>query len=111
RTQEAIAYLEAHRQPVRASVELALGRSYLHSERPEKGTEILKHLYFTMPASSEAEEAATMLGSGIEGSFSDEKGRADLLAKAGHWGEAERIYRGLQSKAPAEDRGDVEVAL
>lgn len=53
RTQEAITYLEAHRQPVRAAVELALGRSYLHSESPEKGMEILKHLYFTMPVSSE----------------------------------------------------------
>ena len=48
RTPEAIAYLEAHRQPVRAAVELALGRSYLHSESPEKGLEILKHLNFTM---------------------------------------------------------------
>ena len=61
RTQEAIAYLEAHRQPVRAAVELALGRSYLHSESPEKGVEILKHLYFTMPVSSEADEAAVLL--------------------------------------------------
>jgi soluble lytic murein transglycosylase len=114
RTQEAIAYLEAHRKPVRAAVELALGRSYLHSESPEKGMEILKHLYFTMPASSEADEAAVLLtaaGSGIEGSYSDEKGRADLLAKAGHWGEAERVYRQLESKAPAEERGNVEVAL
>ena len=114
RTQEAIAYLEAHRQPVRAAVELALGRSYLHSESPEKGMEILKHLYFTMPASSEADEAAALLtaaGSGLEGSYSDEKSRADLLAKAGRWGEAERAYRELESTAPAEELGNVEVAL
>jgi peptidoglycan lytic transglycosylase len=114
RTQDAIAYLEAHRQPVRASVELALGRSYLRSESPEKGMEILKHLYFTMPASTEADEAATLLtaaGSGLEGSFADEKARADLLAKAGRWGEAERMYRELQSKASAEELGSVEVAL
>jgi len=37
KTQEAIAYLETHRQPVRASVELALGKSYLHAGHPEKG--------------------------------------------------------------------------
>jgi soluble lytic murein transglycosylase len=114
RTQEAIAYLEAHRQPVRASVELALGRSYLRSESPEKGMEILKHLYFTMPASAEADAAATLLtgaGSEIEGSYSDEKARADLLAKAGRWGEAERIYRELQSKATVEELGSVQVAL
>ena len=67
RTPEAIAYLEAHRQPVRASVELALGRSYLHSASPEKGMEILKHLYFTMPASSEADQAAgSVNGAGSE---------------------------------------------
>jgi soluble lytic murein transglycosylase len=114
KTQEAIVYLEAHRQPVKASVELALGRSYLHSERPEKGMEILKHLYFTMPASPEAEEAATLLttaGSGLEGSYTEEMTRADLLAKAGHWGEAEHIYRELQSKASPEELGGVEVAL
>jgi soluble lytic murein transglycosylase len=114
RTQEAIAYLEAHRQPVRAAVELALGRSYLHSESPEKGVAILKHLYFTMPVSSEADEAAVLLtaaGSGLEGSYSEEKGRADLLAKSGRWGEAERIYRELESRAPAEEMGNVAVAL
>ena len=59
--QEAIAYLEAHRQPVKASVELALGKCYLHTEHPEKGMEILRHLYFTMPASTEAVEAATVV--------------------------------------------------
>jgi len=114
RTQEAIAYLEAHRQPVRASLELALGKSYLHSERPEKGMEILKHLYFTMPASFEADQAAILLtgaGSGIEGSYPEEMGRAELLAKAGRWGEAERVYREWENKAPAEERGNVEVAL
>ena len=114
RTQEAITYLEAHRQPVRASVELALGKSYLHSEHPEKGMEILKHLYFTMPASSEADEAASQLtiaGSALEGSYADESTRAELLTKAGRYGEAERAYRELESKAPAEEVGSVAVAL
>jgi soluble lytic murein transglycosylase len=93
RTQDAIDYLEAHRLPTRASVELALGKSYLHSDHPEKGMEILKHLYFTMPLSPESAEAASQLteaGSALEGSYADEKGRADLLAGAGHWTEAER---------------------
>jgi soluble lytic murein transglycosylase len=114
RTQEAIAYLEAHRLPVRASVELALGKSYLHSDHPEKGMEILKHLYFTMPQSAEADEAATVLtanGSALEGSYNDEKTRADLLAKAGHWENAAHAYRLLQSKAPATELGAVQVAL
>lgn len=114
KTQEAITYLEAHRQPLKASVELALGKCYLHTDFPEKGMAILKHLYFTMPASTEAVEAATVLtahGSALEGSYSDEKTRADLLSKAGRWADAAHEYRELQSKAPATDLSDVEVAL
>jgi soluble lytic murein transglycosylase len=114
RTQEAITYLEAHRQPVRASVELALGKSYLRSNHPEKGMEILKHLYFTMPASAEAVEAAAQLtarGSLLEGSYGDEKTRADLLAKAGRWNEAANAYRQLQSTASATELSNVQVAL
>jgi soluble lytic murein transglycosylase len=114
RTVEAITYLEAHRVPVRASVELALGKSYLRTDHPEKGMEILKHLYFTMPTSAEAEAAATQLtaaGSGLEGSYNDEKTRADLLAKAGRWNDAARAYRLLEAKASATELSDVEVAL
>jgi soluble lytic murein transglycosylase len=114
KNQEAIAYLEAHRQPTRASVELALGKCYLRTEHPEKGMEILKHVYFTMPASAEAIDAGTQLtaaGSSLEGSYADEKTRADLLAKAGRYSDAAHAYRVLESKAPAAELGAVEVAL
>ena len=114
RTQEATAYLEAHRLPVRASIELALGKSYLKSEHPEKGMEVLKHLYFTMPLSPEADDAAAQLnaaGSALEGSYADQKVRADVLAGAGRWAEAERAYRDLSGKAPASEQDDVEIAL
>jgi soluble lytic murein transglycosylase len=114
RTAEAITYLEAHRTPARASVELALGRSYLRSPHPEKGMEILKHIYFTTPLSNEATEAATLLtanGSSLEGSYTDEKTRADLLAKAGRWNDAVRAYRAVEERTPVSDLGAVEVAL
>lgn len=114
RTQDAIAYLEAHRLPMRASVELALGKSYLHTDHPEKGMAILKHLYFTMPSSPEAAAAASQLsasGSTLEGSYGDEKTRADLLAKAGRWSDAVRAYRLLESTAPATELDGVKVAL
>jgi soluble lytic murein transglycosylase len=114
RTQEAIAYLEAHRTPTRANVELALGKSYLRSEHPEKGMEILKHLYFNMPTSEQAAEAATALtanGSALEGSYTDEKTRADLLAKAGRWSDAAHAYKMLENRAPATEVSAVEVAL
>jgi len=111
---EAITYLEAHRQPTRASVELALGKCYLRTTRPEKGIEILKHLYFTMPSSAEAALAAAQLtssGSSFEGSYIDQKTRAELLAKAGRWGDAAREYKQLEDKAPAAERSNIEVAL
>ena len=114
KTLEAITYLEAHRMPIKASVELALGKSYLHTDHPEKGMEILRRLYFTMPSSAEAAEAATQLaaaGSALEGSYSDEKTRADLLAKAGRWADAARAYRQLQSKAPAQEQSNLKVAV
>jgi len=114
KTQEAIAYLEAHRLPTKASVELALGKSYLHTDHPEKGMEILKHLYFTMPSSTQAAEAVTQLtamGSTLEGSYNDEKTRADLLAKAARWSDAAQAYRRLLRTAPAAELGSVEVAL
>jgi soluble lytic murein transglycosylase len=114
KSQEAITYLEAHRQPVKASVELALGKCYLRTGHPEKGMEILRHLYFTMPASAEAAEAAIQLtanGSVLEGSYDDQKTRADLLAKAGRWADAVHQYRQLQSVAPATELSEIEVAL
>jgi soluble lytic murein transglycosylase len=114
KTLEAIAYLEAHRLPTRASVEFALGKSYLHTDHPEKGMEILKHLYFTMPSSPEAAGAASQLtanGSALEGSYIDEKTRADLLAKAGRWSDAVHAYRLLEGTASAADLDGVQVAL
>jgi soluble lytic murein transglycosylase len=114
KTQEAIAFLEAHRLPARASVELALGKSYLRTDHPERGMEILKHLYYTMPSSAEAGAAGIQLlsiGSALEGSYSDEKTRADLLAKAGHWADAASAYRQLLNKAPATELSVVQVAL
>jgi soluble lytic murein transglycosylase len=119
RTAEAIAFLEEHRQPVRASVELALGKCYLHSAHPERGMEILKHLYFTMPTSDQAADAASLLtanGSALEGSYADEKMRADLLAKAAaakpaYWADAAHAYRLLESRAPSAELATVQVAL
>ncbi len=114
KTQEAIAYLEAHRLPARATVELALGKSYLRTGHPEKGMEILRHLYFTMPSSAEAAEAAKQLtaaGSALEGSYADQKIRADLLARAGRWPDAEHAYRQILRMAPEGEMGSVEVAL
>jgi soluble lytic murein transglycosylase len=114
RSQDAIAYLEAHRTPLRASVEYALGRSYLHAQNTAKGMEILRHIYFTMPTSEQAVEAASALtanGSALEGSYADERTRADLLARAGRLPEAAKAYRALEERAPLGEIANVQVAL
>jgi soluble lytic murein transglycosylase len=114
RTREAISYLEARRAPTRAAVELALARCYLNSEHPEKGTEILKHLYFSMPTSAEADDAAKLLtagGTAIEGSYPDARARAELLAKAGRSSDAVHDYRQLLMWAPETERANLTIAL
>lgn len=112
--QEAVNYLEAHRAPQRAAVELALGKAYLHAQNPVKGGEILRHLYFTMPTSEQANDAAAALTAAslsIEGRYQDEKQRADLLARSGRANEAVKIYRILEERAPLNEIGNVQVAL
>jgi soluble lytic murein transglycosylase len=111
---EAISFLEANRAPARADAELALGHAYLRSGNPAKGTEILRHLYLTMPLSSEAVQAGTELiakGSSLMGSYAELKKRAAVLAEAHHWPEAVREYRQLLNMAPLEERGEIEVRL
>jgi soluble lytic murein transglycosylase len=114
KTTEAIVYLEAHRTPTRAHLELALGRCYLRSEHPEKGVEILRHLYYTMPTSAEADDAGKLLaaqGWKLEGSYSEIKTRADLLSKAGRWSDAVKDYRQLLQSPPPGEQGSLSIAL
>lgn len=111
---EAAKFLEANRTPTRADIELALGKAYLRSGDSAKGMETLRHLYFTMPLSPEATQAASELqaqGSALAGSYAETKQRADLLAKGGRWTDAVREYRSLLDTAPAEDRGNIQVML
>jgi len=56
--QRAAAYLEKHREPVKADTELALGRAYLAADDKSKAAEVLRKIYFEMPASGEADAAA-----------------------------------------------------
>ena len=110
---DAAHYLEGHRVPARAAVELALGKAYLHSSRAE-GADVLRHLYYTMPLSEQAETAATVLaaqGYPLDGNYAEEKLRGDLLAKSNHWAEAIKSYRRAESLAVGTQLGDVRIAL
>jgi soluble lytic murein transglycosylase len=114
RAAEAVKLLEANRLPTRADLELALGRAYLKTDNGAKGMEILRRVYFNYPTSTEAALAATTLqaqGSALEGTFEDRRTRADLLARAGRWGDAANEYRALVNMAPKQERGNMQVML
>lgn len=112
---QAITFLESNRTPTRADVELALGRAYMRAGDQNKGIEILKHLYFTMPTSQEADAAASELR-GIQGAlevatYAERKTRATLLAQANRWPDALREYRALLGDTPPEEIPELQVSI
>jgi soluble lytic murein transglycosylase len=117
RAKDAIAVLEKERQPARADLELALGRAYAATGQPDKGAEILRSLYITMPLSPEAGQADIELKKlatvtklpplGLNG----RRTRADLLAKGKKFSDAADEYRDLVSVASPADRPDIQMAL
>lgn len=114
---EAIVFLEANRAPTRASVELALGRAYVKAGQAAKGGEILRHLYNTMPASTEADSAGADLKSLEESGvlpppvYGERKQRAAILVQANKFSDAVREYRVLLPDAPPDERAALQVAL
>lgn len=117
RPEAAIAFLEQNRNPVRADVELALGRAYVKAGNKQKGADILRHLYYTMAASPLADEAVNDLRP-LEAelqmppaSFAERKTRAKLLAEASRFADAAREYRAIIEQAPSEELGNLQVAL
>ena len=117
RPQEAVKYLETYRSPTRADVELALGRAYVKAGNQQKGVEILRRLYFTMPLSSEASAAGADLDALAAttqlpaANYNDRRIRAGLLANGNRWADAAREYRALLNDAPPEDRVVMQVQL
>jgi len=116
-SQDVIALLERDRQPLRADVELTLGRAYAAAGQPAKAADILRNLYITMPLSAEASQAdielkklasATPLGPlGPNG----RRTRADLLAKGKRFNEAADEYRDLLNVVSPNERPAVELAM
>jgi soluble lytic murein transglycosylase len=116
RAQDAVELLEKDRQPVRADLELALGRAYEAAGQAAKALGIFRNLYFTMALSWEASQAEGELkklaGVGANPpSFEERRGRADLLAKGKQYNEAANEYRSLLNDAGPNDRVAVEMAM
>jgi soluble lytic murein transglycosylase len=117
RAKDAIALLEKDREPIRADLELVLGRAYAAGGEPAKAVDVLRHLYYSLPLSFEATSAQSELQKlastpGIPPpSFGDRKTRADLLARGKRYSEAVDAYRDLLREASPTDKPAIHLAL
>ncbi len=110
---DAIAILEKDRQPVRADLELALGRAYEAAGDNAKAASILRNIYYNMPASYEADPAGAELKklSMLNASVPERKTRADLLLKGKRYSDAATEYRSLLNDVNPAERPTVQMVL
>ena len=95
---DAASLLERNRMPVRADLELTLGRAYADAGQNAKAAEIFENIYYTMPAAYEADEAHAelqKLPNAPAPTFTQIKTRADALMNHHRYGEAADAYRTL----------------
>ena len=112
RAQEAADLLEKDRAPVRADVELAIGRAYAAAGDNQKAASAFRNLYYNLPTSFEADVAGTELHKlGISGSVAERRTRADLLFKARRYSDAAHDYHDLVEEVTPSDRPEVQLAL
>ena len=111
--EKAAAYLEKHRQPAHADVELALARAYRTAGQNAKAAEILRNLYFEEPLTSEADAAGIELRAMGEGSpignFELRHARIASLMKARRYSEAASELSPLVEQAPAPELAAVQL--
>ncbi len=111
---EAAALLEKIRVPIRSDVEFALGRAYAASGQPGKAAETFENIYYTMPASAEADSAYAELKkipSVTPPVVAQLKTRADGLVSRKRYAEAADEYRTLVNISSPEDRPKIQLAL
>lgn len=117
RPQEAAALLENDRQPIRADLELTLGKAYEAAHQPAKAVAVLRHLYLGVPLAFEAGAAQAELQKltstpGVTPpTFGERKERADVLARARRYSEAADAYRELLNEANPTDKPSIQLAL
>jgi soluble lytic murein transglycosylase len=112
RAREAAALLERDRAPVRADVELVIGRAYEATGDNQKAASAFRNVYFNLPNSVEADAAGTELRRlGVAGSIAERRTRADLLLKTRHYSDAAHDYNELVGEVSPENRPDVQLAL
>jgi peptidoglycan lytic transglycosylase len=106
--QKAILTALKFRNPPRADLELALGRAYLKGGDVPNAIAALRHVYFAMPLSDQANAAGADLTSigGMNASFEERKQRADLLAQGRRYSDAANEYSALMPLAPTQEQRD-----
>jgi len=117
RPSEAIAILEKYRLPVRADIELILGRAYAANNQGDKAVIALRNLYLTMPVSNEALQADTELkkleAAGVKvnpPTVGERKIRADLLFRGRQYSDAANEYQALLITNSEIDRPGIQLA-
>ena len=111
---EAASLLEQIRVPVRPDVELALGRAYAASGQTAKAADTFDNIYYTMPASVEADAAYAelkKLPSVPPPTVTQRKTRADALMSKHRYAEAADEYRSLVNQVSPIDRDLPQLAL
>jgi soluble lytic murein transglycosylase len=111
---EAVALLEPLRQSVRSDLEFALGRAYASSGQPAKAAETLANIYYTMPASAEADAAYAelrKLPSAPPPTVTQRKTRALVLLARKRYTEAADEYRSLANEAGPNEKPSLQLSL
>jgi soluble lytic murein transglycosylase len=115
---EAATLLEQDRLPVRSDVELALGRAYAAAGQTAKAAETFANIYYTMPASADADAAygeLRKLPSAPPPTAIQLKTRADGLMSRKRYADAADEYRALVSEispnSNSTERSAIQLAL
>ncbi|MGA9392229.1 MAG: transglycosylase SLT domain-containing protein [Candidatus Sulfotelmatobacter sp.] len=111
---EAASLLEKVRLPIRSDVEFALGRAYAGLGQTVKAAETFENIYYTMPASTEADAAYAelkKLPSVAPPSPTQLETRVEALVSRKRYAEAAEEYRTLSNLVGPEDRPRMQLAL
>ena len=111
---EAAALLEKIRLPMRSDVEFALGRAYAGLGQTVKAVETFENIYYTMPASTEADAAYAelkKLPSVAPPTQAQLQTRIEALMSRKRYAEAAEQYRTLSNLVGPEDRTRMQLAL
>jgi soluble lytic murein transglycosylase len=111
---EAVTLLEKARLPVRSDVEFAIGRAYASLGQTVKAAETFENVYYTMPASAEADAAYAelkKLPSIAPPAPAQLKTRVEALMSRKRYADAAEEYRSLVNMASLADRPTMQLAL